>query len=111
MKAKRKSNRVARRNSQSNQLRMSQQKMPEGVPILATGELQLGRYCNVAVIHHTNREFVLDFVWRLDSASILASRVITSPQHAKEIYEVLGQNIQKFEKQYGAIASEWKPKT
>lgn len=87
------------------------ERSPEGVPVQATGDQLLGRYCNVAVITHTDREFVLDFFWRLDSVLILASRVITNPQHVKQIYRVLGQNIEKYEKKYGEIALDAKLKT
>jgi len=81
-----------------------QQKGPEGgVEIQASREELLGNYSNVAIIKHTKREFALDFLLRFDNYNMLAARVITSPQHAKEIYKVLGENIGRYEKQYGEI--------
>jgi hypothetical protein len=85
-------------------LRRSNNKERQEVKLVqATSDKILGNYCNVAVIKHTIREFVLDFLLVLDNNSVLASRVITSPQHAKELSQVLGQNIEKYEKKYGQI--------
>ena len=85
-----------------------QQKPKVTVEIQASRDELLGNYCNVAMIKHTKREFALDFLLRIDNYTILASRVITSPQHAKEIYKVLGSNIGQYEKQYGEIRFEKK---
>ena len=83
-------------------------KEPEIVPVPATGvyathELLRGNYCNVGVFKHTAREFVFDFIWAVDNQGSLVSRVITSPEHAKALYEVLGKNIEQYEKTYGKI--------
>ena len=71
--------------------------------IAATNESLLGNYSNMALIHHTRLEFVLDFVWSCKNHQILASRVITSPEHAKRIYRALRKNIFKYEEQHGKI--------
>lgn len=69
-------------------------------------ELWKGTYANSAVIRHTRREFIVDFLLGISDDAHLVSRVITSPQHAKALYEALGQNIQKFEKSYGKIPDD-----
>lgn len=66
----------------------------------------LGNYSNRAVISHTRLEFLLDFLLAFESQTILASRVITSPEHAKQLYEALGQNIRRYEKIFGQITVE-----
>ena len=71
--------------------------------VSATNESLLGKYCNLALIHHTRFEFVFDFIWAIDQHRILASRVITSPRHAKRIYDALRENIEKYENQHGII--------
>ena len=71
--------------------------------IEARREMLLGTYCNMALIHHTEFEFCLDFIWGLRNQNLLVSRVITSPQHAKKIYRALRENIQKYEDEYGKI--------
>ncbi len=50
-------------------------------------------------------EFILDFgriVPGIPNAKIY-SRVITTPQHAKQLLKLLEQNIEAFEKQFGEI--------
>jgi len=72
-------------------------------PVMVKGELLKGTYCNIASVTHTKDEFVLDFFFRIVDQSSLVSRVITSPQHTKKIYEVLGINIENYEKKFGKI--------
>jgi len=74
----------------------------------AKRETLLGNYCNIALIHHTPLEFCFDFIWSLGDLRLLSSRVITSPQHAKKLYRALGDNIGKYEKEYGVIELEKK---
>ena len=71
--------------------------------IRASNEGLLGNYSNFALIHHTRFEFVFDFILALNDQNILASRVITSPQHAKKLHEALGANIAKYEEKYEKI--------
>lgn len=75
------------------------------IGVHATNEAIAGKYCNVAVIKHTAREFIMDFIFSVDGHSQLSSRVITSPTHAKEIYEAIRNNIEKYEKMFGRITS------
>ena len=93
------------------QIRKSDQvdEKQETANVLASGEALGGKYANVAMIKHTGREFVFEFVLRLDNEALLASRIITSPAHAKELHEALGKNIEVYEKTYGKIQSELKP--
>ena len=62
-----------------------------------------GKYCNLAVIKHTEREFVFDFFLSIDNHNFLSSRVITNPKHAKEICDVLANNLKGYEARYGQI--------
>ncbi len=62
-----------------------------------------GKYSNVAVIRHTKREFALEFILDLQTDRSMVSRIITSPEHAKEIYKAIGDNIEKYEKKFGKI--------
>ena len=94
-------------------IRQNSPKHQKGKPKVALVEASkdelLGKYCNFGVIRHTNREFILDFIWTLDDHSILASRLITSPQHAKMIHKALGNNIRQFEKKHGKISTDKLP--
>jgi len=80
---------------------------PRVDPVVQVGatpqELQ-GRYSNFALLQHSKNEFVFDFLWRLGNEVRLASRIISSPAHAKALYEALGKNLKKYEKAHGKIA-------
>jgi Protein of unknown function (DUF3467) len=62
-------------------------------------------YANIAFISHTPAEMVIDFAQvlpRMPKGSVM-SRVIMSPIHAKMLLRALGQNIDKYEQQFGEI--------
>lgn len=68
-------------------------------------------YANVAFISHTPAEMVIDFAQvlpRMPKGTVM-SRVIMSPVHAKMLHRALGQNIEKFEQQFGQIRLPTKP--
>ena len=72
-------------------------------PVQAKPEQLSGNYCNRAIINHSQREFVFDFLFSVHETTVLASRIITNPQHAKQIYEALGKNMGDYEKKFGKI--------
>lgn len=64
-----------------------------------------GIYSNFFMITNSSSEFVLDFgriLPGVPSAKIY-SRVLTTPQHAKQLLQILESNIKKFEEQNGEI--------
>lgn len=64
-----------------------------------------GIYSNLVLISHSPAEFVFDFT-RLVPGKPKAkvySRIIMAPQHAKSLLMALGDNIAKYEKQFGEI--------
>ncbi|MFB6306169.1 MAG: DUF3467 domain-containing protein [Flavobacteriales bacterium] len=65
-----------------------------------------GIYSNLAVITHSNSEFVLDFVRVMPSTpkSKVKSRVILTPHHAKRLMRALQDNMQKFESLHGEVS-------
>jgi hypothetical protein len=58
-----------------------------------------GIYSNLAIITHSNSEFVLDFVRVMPGVpkAKVRARVLLTPQHAKRLMRALADNIQKFE--------------
>ena len=68
-------------------------------------ELAGGVYSNLAVITHSNNEFVMDFVQMLPAMpkAQVASRIIMAPEHAKRLLLALQDNVQKYEQQFGRI--------
>jgi len=64
-----------------------------------------GVYSNLAVITHSNSEFVLDFVRMMPGVpkAKVKSRIVMNPQHAKRLMKALNENIKKFESNHGTI--------
>lgn len=64
-----------------------------------------GVYVNLAMIGHTETEFIIDFIFvqpQVPKAKVRA-RIITSPQHMKRLLIALEENIRKYESQFGEI--------
>jgi hypothetical protein len=68
-------------------------------------EVAEGVYSNLAIITHSNAEFVIDFVRVMPGVpkAKVKSRVLVTPQHAKRLMRALADNIQKFEQTHGPI--------
>lgn len=62
-----------------------------------------GLYSNMMQVFHTGQEFVLDFMNVFPPSGIVSARVIVSPAHIKNIWAALGDNIKKYEDQFGPI--------
>jgi translation initiation factor 2B subunit (eIF-2B alpha/beta/delta family) len=81
-------------NAQENQLQIElSEEMAEGI------------YSNLAIITHSNSEFVLDFVNMMPNTpkARVKSRIILTPQHAKRLLKALADNVKKFEAANGMI--------
>jgi len=68
-------------------------------------EMAEGTYSNLAIITHSNAEFVLDFIRVMPGVpkAKVKSRIVLTPQHAKRLMLALGDNIHKYEEQLGTI--------
>ncbi|MBP6623739.1 MAG: DUF3467 domain-containing protein [Chitinophagaceae bacterium] len=68
-------------------------------------EMAEGIYSNLAIITHSNAEFVVDFINVMPSApkAKVKSRIILTPQHAKRLLKALAENVKKFEQVHGNI--------
>ena len=69
-------------------------------------EVAGGSYSNLAVITHSNSEFILDFATMLPglNAAQVSNRIIMTPEHAKRLLNALADNISKYEAQFGSIS-------
>jgi uncharacterized protein (DUF1778 family) len=67
-----------------------------------------GIYSNLAIINHSQTEFVLDFVNIMPGSpkNKVRSRIILTPQHAKRLMRALSDNISRFEKSQGTIKEQ-----
>ena len=68
-------------------------------------EIAEGIYSNLAIITHSNAEFVIDFVKMMPGVpkARVKSRIILTPQHAKRLLMALGENVAKYESVHGVI--------
>ena len=78
--------------------------------ITADNETRRAQYSNLALISHRKEEFVIDFLFvdpqaqaKQDGQAILTSRVVVNPGHMKRLYQAIGENIQRYEKNFGNI--------
>jgi hypothetical protein len=64
-----------------------------------------GVYVNLAMVNHSETEFILDFIYVQPQApkAQVRSRVISSPKHVKRLVAALQDNIAKYEAQFGKI--------
>jgi hypothetical protein len=81
------------------------------ISIELTEDIASGIYSNLAIITHSNAEFVCDFVQMLPGMpkAQVKSRVIMTPQNAKRLMRALIDNVQKYEQQLGVINEEDAP--
>ena len=86
-------------------------KNPTEINIELTEEVAEGIYSNLAIITHSNSEFVVDFVKMLPGTpkAKVKARIILTPQHAKRLMNALIENVGKFEKVHGKIKDTDQP--
>ena len=84
---------------------MAEPNKGNNIDIELTEEIADGIYSNLAIISHSNSEFVIDFIRLLPGVpkAKVKSRILLSPQHAKRLHQALYENIRKFEAQFWEI--------
>ena len=70
-----------------------------------TDEIAEGIYANLAIITHSQAEFVLDFISVMPGMpkNKVKSRIIMTPFHTKRLMKALTENVQRFEQANGEI--------
>jgi hypothetical protein len=84
---------------------MSTENKQNEINIELSEEVAEGTYSNLAIITHSNAEFIIDFIRvmpQMPKAKV-KSRVLLTPQHAKRLLLALKDNVAKYESQFGAI--------
>ena len=84
----------------------NQNKQPANqINIELSEEIAEGVYANLAMIAHSNSEFVIDFIRLMPGVpkAKVKSRVVITPEHAKRLFMALQDNINKYEQTFGAI--------
>lgn len=87
------------------------QQQPNQLNIELTDETAEGVYSNLAIIAHSQSEFVVDFIRLMPGMpkAKVKSRIILTPQHAKRLMKALNDNIKKYEQQFGKIEDNDSP--
>ena len=64
-----------------------------------------GSYSNLALITHSETEFIIDFIFvqPQNGKARVKNRIIMSPLHAKKILQALQDNVAKYEMRFGQI--------
>ena len=81
----------------------SHKEQPRNLSLDISADEMLGTYANLAIISHSPSEFVLDFARLMpgvESAKVVR-RIIMTPDHAKRLLRALGENLHRFEMEYG----------
>jgi len=73
--------------------------------ITVTPEIAQGKYANLAIIGHSQTEFIIDFasVMPGQKNANIVSRIVLAPEHAKRLLAALQDNLQKYETNFGKI--------
>ncbi len=80
-------------------------KNPNQINIELSEDIAEGVYSNLAMIAHSNSEFVIDFIRLMPGVpkAKVKSRIVITPEHAKRLLYALKENIEKYEEIFGAI--------
>ena len=75
------------------------------LPVELPDDVAEGTYSNLMFITHSASEFILDFARALPGTrkGKVYSRVVTTPQHAKALSEMLKRNVALWEEKNGTI--------
>ena len=78
---------------------------PNQINIELDENIAQGIYSNLAIINHSQSEFVLDFVSVMPwvPKSKVKSRIVLTPQHTKRLLKAIADNVQRFESMHGEI--------
>jgi len=84
---------------------MEDQNQQPHLDIELSEDIAEGTYSNLAIITHSQSEFVIDFVKIMPGIpkARVKSRILLTPQHAKRLARALAENINKFEQINGKI--------
>jgi hypothetical protein len=80
-------------------------RLDQQINVELSEEVAEGVYSNLAMIAHSNSEFVIDFIRLMPGVpkAKVKSRIIVTPDHAKRLLAALKDNIEKYEASFGKI--------
>lgn len=82
-----------------------EERNPNQIDIELSEEVAEGVYSNLALIAHSNSEFVIDFIRLMPGVpkAKVKSRVVMTPEHAARFLAALKENIERYEEAFGDI--------
>jgi len=90
---------------------MEEQNQENQLNIELSEEIAEGIFSNLAIITHSNTEFVMDFIRVMPGIpkAKVKSRIILTPEHAKRLMAAMVDNIEKYEAVNGRIKTHEEP--
>lgn len=84
---------------------MDEQNKNSSLSIEIKPDIAKGVYSNLAIITHSQAEFVIDFASMLPGFAKpeVLSRIVMNPENAKKLLLALQDNVGKYEAQFGTI--------
>ncbi|MBI4396094.1 MAG: DUF3467 domain-containing protein [Elusimicrobia bacterium] len=66
-----------------------------------------GIYSNLAIVTHSETEFVMDFIFHAPQPpkAKVRARIVTSPVHMRRLLAALQDNVARYEARFGPIKS------
>ena len=82
-----------------------EQKKEAGIQIQLDEPTSQGVYINLALINHTETEFIMDFIYVQPQSpqGKVRSRIVTSPIHMKRLLSAMSENLKRYEERFGEI--------
>jgi len=90
---------------------MEQQNQGPQIQIEIDDETAKGVYSNLALISHSETEFILDFTFLQPNPNKakVRTRIVSSPLHLKRLLWALEDNVRRYEERFGEIQAGPKP--
>ncbi len=90
---------------------MEENQQDQQLNIELSEEMAEGIYSNLAVITHSQTEFILDFIRVMPGVpkAKVKSRILLTPEHAKRLMRALQDNVTKYESINGKINAHDEP--
>jgi hypothetical protein len=84
---------------------MENQDQGNQINIELSEEMAEGIYSNLAMIAHSNSEFVIDFIRMMPGVpkAKVKSRIIMTPEHAVRFLQALKDNVERYQDSFGDI--------
>lgn len=78
---------------------------PQELSIEIDDNTASGIYANLAIVSHSETEFVVDFIFHSPQPpkAKVRARILTNPIHMKRLLAALQDNVNKYEARFGTI--------